>query len=157
MLVVSGANLMPTLDWARIENEYVTGQCSYQDLANKYQVSKKQVERWGKSAGWVVKRRDFRAKTSAEGLQKAEAEAGEVSALIFRIGRLILERFLVALQGEGIKLTATDAERWAKVLLELERAGRAVSVGLVLGADLFAEADGELREWDERADAGAKG
>ena len=115
---------MATLDWERIENEYVTGQVSYRDLADSYQVSKKQVERWGKFEGWVAKRRDFRARTSAEGLQKAEEEAGEASALIFRIGRLILERFLAALEGEGVKLTAADAERWAKVLLELEKAGR---------------------------------
>lgn len=115
---------MPTLDWKRIENEYVTGQVSYRGLADRYQVSKKQIERWGKAEGWVAKRRDFRVRTSAQGLQKAEAEASEASSLIFRIGRLILERFLVALQAEGVKLTAADAERWAKVLLELERAGR---------------------------------
>ena len=137
---------MATLDWKRIENEYVTGQVSYQDLADRYQVSKKQVERWGKSAGWVAKRHDFRVKTSVQGLQKAEAEASEASALIFRIGRLILERFLAALESEGVKLTASDAEHWAKVLLELERAGREVRV-TVYGADEFAVAARELGMW----------
>ena len=148
---------MATLDWKRIENEYVTGQISYQVLADKYRVSKKQVERWGKSAGWVAKRRDFRVKTSAEGLQKAEAEASEASALIFRIGRLILERFLVALESEGIKLTAGDAERWAKVLLELERAGREAQGGAVWGADEFLAAALGLKAWREHGgiDVGA--
>lgn len=149
---------MATLDWKRIENQYVTGQCSYQHLADELGVSKKQVERWGKSAGWVAKRRDFRVKTSAQGLQKAEAEATEASALIFRIGRLILERFLVALEAEGVKLTAADAERWAKVLLELERAGREVRVVGVFGADELAQAAKELGMWrSDRPAAGAKG
>jgi len=142
---------MPTLDWNRIENEYVTGQCSYQDLANEHEVSKKQVERHGKAGEWVRKRKEFRGRTSAAGLQKAEAEASEASSLSFQIGRLILERFLAALQDEGVTLTAADAQRWAKVLLELERAGREVHVGVVFGADVLAEAAIELREWRERA------
>ena len=137
---------MATLDWERIENEYVTGQVSYRDLADRYQVSKKQVERQGKAGGWVEKRRVFRGKVAAEGLQKAEAEATEASVLIFRIGRLILERFLAALQAEGVKLTASDAEHWAKVLLELERAGREVRVA-VFGADEFAAATKGLGMW----------
>jgi hypothetical protein len=141
---------LATLDWEQIENEYVTGQVSYQALAKRYKISTKQVARQGKARGWLEKRRQFRLKTSAEGLQKAEVEASEASALIFRIGRLILERFLAALQDGGVKLTPADAERWAKVLLELERAGKeAQAVGVVFGADVLAEAASELRRWRE--------
>jgi len=73
----------------------------------------------------VRKRQEFRAKTATEGYQKAHEEASEVSALIFRIGKLILQRFLVALKEGGLNLTASDAERWAKILLALEQAGKA--------------------------------
>ncbi|MBM4466494.1 MAG: hypothetical protein FJ014_13225 [Chloroflexi bacterium] len=138
---------MATLDWLAIENEYVTGSVSYGDLAIAHGVSKKQVARYGRANDWVAKRQEFRSRTSTEGLQKAEAEASEASALVFRIGRLILERFLVALEEGGIRLTPADAEKWGKLLLEMERAGRETTLGVVFGADLLAQAAVELRRW----------
>ena len=67
--------------------------------------------------------RIFEEENQPEKRQKKESEeASDLSALISRIGKLILQRFLV--REGGLTPTASDAERWAKILLELEEASR---------------------------------
>jgi len=145
-----------TINWQAIENEYVTGQISERALAEKYQVSLSQIKRHSRDDQWVRKRQEFRAKTATEGYQKASEEASEVSALIFRIGKLILQRFLVALKEGGLTLTASDAERWAKILLALEQAGKAAEAPLVK-IDVKTMTDAELDAIIARNRAGGEG
>ena len=114
-----------TINWELLETEYVTGQISLRGLAEKHGVSERQIFERSKEYQWVNKRGNWRSRIAAESQQKAGEEASEVSALIFRIGKLILQRFLVALKEGGLNLTASDAERWAKILLALEQAGKA--------------------------------
>jgi len=113
-----------TRDWDQIRTQYVTGQVSYRDLAKQHKFSYRQVAEKGRTERWVEQRRDFRKRAAAEGQQLVQEEAAEATALIFKVGRLILERFLKAVQEEGLKLSPRDAERWARILLELEEAGK---------------------------------
>lgn len=63
--------------------------------------------------------------------------------MIYRVARLILERFLEAVEEGGLKLSPRDAERWARMLLELEEAGKG-QVTVIEHLDLSQLSDGEL-------------
>jgi len=80
---------------------------------------------------------------AAEAQQRAQEEAAEATALIFKVGRLILQRFLKAVQEEGLPLSPKDAERWARILLDLEEAGKG-RVTVIERADLSQLSDEQL-------------
>lgn len=115
---------MATRDWESIRTEYVVGQLSLRALARKHGISRSQVGWHSRREGWVEQRQSFRGKAAVETQQRAQEEAAEAAALIFKVGRLILQRFLRAVQEEGLKLSPRDAERWARMLLDLEEAGK---------------------------------
>jgi len=123
--------------------QYVTGQVSYRELAKAHHVSLRELSRRGRAESWVQQRRDFRKKVAIEGRQRAQEEAAGATALIYRVARLILERFLEAVEEGGLKLSPRDAERWARMLLELEEAGKG-QVTVIEHLDLSQLSDGEL-------------
>ena len=115
---------MATTNWEQIRTEYVTAEISLRDLADKQGVARSQVFERSRREGWVTQRRAFRSRAGAKAEQEAEDEAVEATALIYRVARVILERFLKAVEEEGLKLAPKDAAQWARILLELEDAGR---------------------------------
>ena len=54
------------IDWKKLEIEYVQTKVSYQDLADKYNTTKRTVERHAKEGEWVKKRGQYIGKVSAE-------------------------------------------------------------------------------------------
>ena len=135
--------MVTTRDWDQIRTQYVTGQVSYRELAKAHHVSLRELSRRGRAESWVQQRRDFRKKVAIEGRQRAQEEAAGATALIYRVARLILERFLEAVEEGGLKLSPRDAERWARMLLELEEAGKG-QVTVIEHLDLSQLSDGEL-------------
>ena len=112
-----------TTNWEEIRRAYVTGESSILEVARQFEVTVSQCYRHSADEGWVEAREDFRRReTARKASGKASEEASDLSALISRIGKLILQRFLV--REGGLTPTASDAERWAKILLELEEASR---------------------------------
>ena len=59
------------IDWPRIAAEYIAGNISYRQLAEKHGVGQSNIERRAKKEGWVEKRRQSRDKRVAR-LSKAE-------------------------------------------------------------------------------------
>jgi transposase-like protein len=59
------------IDWPRIAAEYIAGNISYRQLAEKHGVGQSNIERRAKKEGWVEKRRKSRDKRVAR-LSKAE-------------------------------------------------------------------------------------
>ena len=59
------------IDWPRIAAEYIAGNISYRQLAEKYAVGQSNIERHAKKEGWGEKRRKSREKRVAR-LSKAE-------------------------------------------------------------------------------------
>ena len=54
-------------NWDEIENEYVTGNLSYRELAEKYnKVSEHRIQKVGRTRKWVKKRREYRDSLNAE-------------------------------------------------------------------------------------------
>jgi len=113
------------VDWEKIEQEYITQGLSYRELAKKYGVSPRAVAHQAAKREWVRKREAYCNVISTVLQQSAIEETVEISALIYRIGRLILERFLARLEAGGIALTPKDARQWAQILLALEQASQA--------------------------------
>lgn len=50
-------------DWNKIKTEYITTNCSYRSLAEKYGISRVQIGNVGKKEGWVELRSQFLAET----------------------------------------------------------------------------------------------
>ena len=109
------------IDWDRIRTEYITGQISLRALAREHGCSREWLTELSRRQEWPAQRQAFRQKAVALILRQAEQETA--TALILRIGRLILARFLKALAQDGLSLSPRDAERWAHILLDLEAAG----------------------------------
>jgi transposase len=70
---VTGGDLLDEkkIDWPRIAAEYIAGNISYRQLAEKYGVGQSNIERHAKKEGWGEKRRKSREKRVAR-LSKAE-------------------------------------------------------------------------------------
>jgi len=145
-----------TTNWEEIRHAYVTGELSIPEVAQQFGVTTSQAYQHCAAEKWVEERDEYRRETARKAKEKASEEASEVSALIFRIGKLILQRFLVALKEGGLTLTASDAERWAKILLALEQAGKAAEAPLVK-IDVKTMTDAELDAIIARNRAGGEG
>lgn len=67
------------VDWAQVAVDYITGTASYADLAEKYGVSVRSIERHSSDGEWIKKRRDFCdkmtvRKEAAEGRKRVKRE-----------------------------------------------------------------------------------
>ena len=60
-------------DWNAIRTEYITGEATYRELAEKYGVSPARVKRMGGKEDWVTQRRQHAKRVLAKSLE-AEAE-----------------------------------------------------------------------------------
>ena len=132
-----------TINWDQLRTEYVTGELSLRDLAKKYGISPRQVYEHSRGEGWVAQRKQFRSKTAAEAQKLAQAEAAEGAALIFKIAKLLLEKFYAALQADGIELSPHHAAQWAHILLALEEAGRAAEAQQIIVKWVADEGEGD--------------
>lgn len=47
------------VNWEKLENEYISTKISYKNLAFKYKIAERQVEKYGSEHNWVQKRREF--------------------------------------------------------------------------------------------------
>lgn len=67
-------------NWSKMRAEYVTGSASQRELAKKYGVSASQVAEHASNEGWAKKRREYRRKTEAKAVQKAQERKAETMA-----------------------------------------------------------------------------
>jgi transposase-like protein len=111
--------------WSAIAQDYITSDLSLRELAQKHGVPVGTLARRAKRENWDKQRAEYKQRVLEKTKEKASEEQAEISRLVFQIGRYILERFLDALESGGIKLTPSDAEKWAKILLALDQAGKA--------------------------------
>jgi transposase-like protein len=111
--------------WSTIAQEYITNDLSLRELAQRHGVSVVTLARRAKKEHWDKQRAEYKQRVLEKTKEKVSEEQAEISRLVFQIGRYILERFLEALESGGIKLTPSDAEKWAKILLALDQAGKA--------------------------------
>ena len=85
--------------WEKLENEYISSKISYKDLADKYKITQRQVEKYGSENNWVQKRRDFVGEVSAnvkKSLIQSETdkqlgELREIGAMLQNLKKVALE------------------------------------------------------------------
>lgn len=58
-------------DWAKIEREYVTGNGSLEDIADKHHINVTTVSKRSTKGGWVQKRQDYRTGKASKLTEKA--------------------------------------------------------------------------------------
>ena len=81
-------------DWQPIQVEYITGSCSYQELAEKYGVNFHSLKARGKREKWSVQRQAHRAKVRQAAVEKI---AGKQEQLLEQVD-LLADRLLDALE-----------------------------------------------------------
>lgn len=115
----------PVVDWDAVRTAYITGQSSLAAIARQFGLSPSRVRSRAAAEKWTALREEFRRDVAERGREQAAREASEGAALIFKIAKLLLEKFYRALQDDGIDLSPHHAATWAQILLALEQAGRA--------------------------------
>jgi len=115
--------MVATVNWDEVREAYITGSESLRQIARRFGIAERQVMERSRTEKWVAQRQQFRSKTAAEARQRAADEAADAAALTFRVAKVILEKFLRALEEGGVELTPGHAAQWAKILLALEQAG----------------------------------
>lgn len=110
-----------TVDWDKIRTAYVTGEMNLRELAKQFGVSQRQVFDHSRREGWPELREQYRSKTAAKSQEKISEIESTARALVAHAARRVLEKFLKALEDNGIELTPRDAEKWARVVLDMEQ------------------------------------
>lgn len=70
------------INWDKMETEYVTGDLSYKQLADKYGVSKTSIGRRAIKHDWTAKRRRHRDETYTEVARQSKADAVDANTKI---------------------------------------------------------------------------
>lgn len=90
------------MDWEQIRTDYITGDDSYRQLAEKYGVSLSDVGSHGAQEGWVPQRKQYRDKVRTKTMEKiANREAGQAAKRVAKVGELA-DKLLLKL-GEAIE------------------------------------------------------
>lgn len=59
------------VQWEKLEKEYVTGNCTYKELALKHKVSESEVALHGRKKGWRKIRKEYRQKALKKSIEKS--------------------------------------------------------------------------------------
>ena len=86
------------MDWEQIRTDYITGDDSYRQLAEKYGVSLSDVGSHGAQEGWVPQRKQYRDKVRTKTMEKiANREAGQAAKRAAKVDTLA-DKLLVKLE-----------------------------------------------------------
>lgn len=101
-------------NWQKMATDYIAGSDSYAEIAEKYGVSRRQVEEHGRKEGWGEKRREFRGKVAERTAQKridkkASRAAARLSGIEEAAG-LLVDQLLAALQADEKQLMRRDVK-----------------------------------------------
>ena len=77
------------MDWEQIRTDYITGDDSYRQLAEKYGVNLSDVGSHGAQEGWVSQRKQYRDKVRTKTMEKiANQTAGQAAKRAAKVGEL---------------------------------------------------------------------
>lgn len=78
------------LDWDKLRTEYITGNLSYRDLADKYNVSLQAVRLHASPGGWYKERTEYRRKVARDAIKAASRKDSKIlSTLLSSIDRMV--------------------------------------------------------------------
>lgn len=82
------------VDWLKIKTEYINGDTTQRELAEKYGVTFRQISNHSTAEGWVAEREQHRDRISAEIQQKADEKIAESESEVLAIkSRLKLKMY----------------------------------------------------------------
>lgn len=86
------------MDWEQIRTEYITGDDSYRQLAEKYGVSLSDMGNHGAQEGWVSQRKQYRDKVRTKTMEKiANQTAGQAAKRAAKVDTLA-DKLLIKLE-----------------------------------------------------------
>lgn len=100
-------------DWGKIETDYMAGNLSYREIAEKYKVSASSVARHGRKNGWPEKRAQFASKVHRRARQKAADKKASREAKALTRVETLAEGLIGALE----KAMQDDAQFYRHVLM----------------------------------------
>ena len=109
-------------DWTAIENEYVTGTASYQDIADAKGISLTSIKEHGRQGGWYRKRQEHRKDCTTRTAEKtAETVADQMAALqeLQLQSAVMLAERLERQITEATHLKSSEMLQYARVLAVL--------------------------------------
>lgn len=105
---------------SKIKAEYIAGEVSYRELAEKYNVSESTLRKTASKEKWKDSRNEARTKAGQKVVEKVAEEQAKGAVLIDRINNTLLEA--VADDIEKETMTAAKADVYSKVFDALRKA-----------------------------------
>ena len=96
------------VDWNAVKSEYVSSLCSYKEIADRYGVTKRTVERQAKKGDWVTARTEYVSECRQKAIEKT-AESYAEFAISLQSGIIEISRKLI----EKVKQTLTYDEAFS--------------------------------------------
>lgn len=116
-------------NYDEIEHEYITGICSYQDLADKYGVNKTVLAQYAKKNDWVGKRAQYAYDVQIDLMKQKRAERVKTLSKICEAADLLvsvaLKQAAKAIEDGG--LTAQNAKFLTEALTNAEKVMRSAA------------------------------
>ena len=107
-------------DWAKIEREYVTGNGSLEDIADKHHINVTTVSKRSTKGGWVQKRQDYRtgkaSKLNEKAIEMQVDRYKRVQETIDKALDIALDRLIVLAEVKNLK----DAKLLADTLKSVQ-------------------------------------
>lgn len=88
-------------DWQKIKTEYITGNASYRELAQKYGVNKDTIWRKAKDEDWVGMRRQHQDTTQTKILEADTEQKVDRAARLMTVADKLLRRVEICMDGDA--------------------------------------------------------
>ncbi len=106
------------IDWKTIETEYVTTDISHRQLASKYGICRSTICKKAAEDKWSDKRKEHRAKTVSKAVNAVGTKQAEMTAKLYGVGGLLLDKVKSVLEENPELLADTSAMKDVSVVLK---------------------------------------
>lgn len=106
------------IDWKTIETEYVTTDISHRQLAEKYGICRSTISKKATDDKWSEKRNKHRDKTVAKAVNAVGTKQANMTAKLYGVGGLLLDRVKLLLEDNPEVLADTSSMKDVSVVLK---------------------------------------
>lgn len=104
------------LNWSKIKKEYITGNMSQADIADKYGVARRTLMAVAQGEHWGQQRRDWREQVAQKSIERAAEAAARKDTRIYDITNRLIDK--IAEAAEDIDPTDVQAFRALTIALK---------------------------------------
>lgn len=108
------------IDFEAIKKEYVSGNDSLRELAEKYGITYSSIANRSKKDGWVKLRDRVRAKRDAKTVDRISSEQSKTRLKIYRAADRALDRVTEVIEDRSVPLNAKELRSLAGALKDLK-------------------------------------